>query len=79
MKLILLAGGLALALSACTGGVVSPEACANAQKAVAIAEAAIAAYPDQANIPPAALTALAVAKADLPLFCPTPTTVIVKE
>lgn len=80
MKLSLLAGGLALvALSACSNGVVSPEACANAQTAIAAAEAAIAVYPDQENIPPVLLTALAVAKAEKPILCPAPVTVLVKE
>lgn len=77
----LLSGGLALvALAACsgTGASLSPEACASAQKGVAIAEAEIAAYPDQSNVPAWLTTNLATAKAALPLLCPEPTTVVVK-
>lgn len=77
MKLAILAGALALVLSACAGGSTS-DACATAQKAVALAEASIAAYPDPASIPAALTDNLATAKAALPLFCPAPATVVVK-
>jgi hypothetical protein len=76
----LLAGGLALvSIAACSGGMTpDPVACANAQKAVAMAEAAIVAYPDQEHIPAILQSALLIAKAELPSFCPAPVTVVVE-
>jgi hypothetical protein len=67
------------ALAGCSGGMTpDPVACANAQKAVAVAEAAIIAYPDQEHIPPLLQSALLIAKAELPVFCPMPVTVVVE-
>ena len=75
MKITLILGALALALAACTP---SPDACASAQKGVAVAEATVAAYPDPEDIPAVLTDNLATAKAALPLFCPAPTTVVVQ-
>lgn len=71
MKLPLVLAGL-LALSACARGA-DPDECADAQTALAIAEAALAVYPDQAEL----AVAVASAKAALPAFCPAPTVVAV--
>ncbi len=70
-----------LALSACTGGVpgFSAEQCANAQKAIEMANAAIVAYPDQTRVPAFLYAALAIAQAELPAFCAAPETVAIPE
>jgi hypothetical protein len=71
MKYLIL-GASALALSACAVGI-NADNCANAQKAMALAEAAVVAFPGNVEM----ANALAQAKAALPLFCPAPVTIVV--
>jgi hypothetical protein len=71
----LLIGAAALSLAACADGKLglSPEACATAQKALALAEVGAAQFPDSAEY----AAALEMAKAQMPLLCPAPTVVMV--